>query len=122
MEARSCGPTTKRDEAGYLTTEVREFSTSGSAPTTVPTDLGSAGVGWLYTPALLDEIRIRVVPTDDDAELFVGIGPSAEVSRYFAGVDRTMISDFWANRVQTIDGHSPGSPPEAQEFWVASDR
>ena len=52
----------------------------------------------------------------------MGIGPSAEVSRYLAGVDRTMISDFWANRVQTIDGHSPGSPPEAQEFWVASDQ
>jgi hypothetical protein len=36
-----------------VTTDVHEFSTSGSALATVSTELGSAGVGWLYAPALL---------------------------------------------------------------------
>jgi hypothetical protein len=39
---------TQRD-AGYVTTDVHQFSTSGSALMTEPTDLGSAGVGWLYS-------------------------------------------------------------------------
>ena len=40
---------TQRD-GGYATTDVHEFSTGGSALATVSTDLGSAGVGWLYSP------------------------------------------------------------------------
>jgi hypothetical protein len=39
---------TQRD-AGYVTTDVHQFSISGSALMTEPTDLGSAGVGWLYS-------------------------------------------------------------------------
>ena len=50
-------------EGGYVTTDVHEFSTSGSALATVSTELGSAGIGWLYSPSLLDEVRIRVTPT-----------------------------------------------------------
>jgi hypothetical protein len=41
---------TQRD-AGYVTTGVHQFSTAGSALATEPTDLGQAGVGWLYSPA-----------------------------------------------------------------------
>jgi len=28
----------------------------------VSTELGSAGVGWLYSPSLLGEVRIRITP------------------------------------------------------------
>jgi hypothetical protein len=110
---------TKRD-AGYLTTDVQEFSSPGSALATEPTDLGSPWTGWLYSPALLDEIRIRVTPVSPGPELFVGIGPSADVDRYLAGVGSTHISDFWRNSVEFIDGGTPGSSPATQGFWVAS--
>jgi hypothetical protein len=110
---------TRRD-AGYLTTDVQEFSSSGSALATEPTDLGSPWTGWLYSPALLDEIRIRVSPVHPGPELFVGIGSSADVDRYLAGVSRTHISSFFTNRVLFIDGGTAGSPPAAQDFWVAS--
>jgi hypothetical protein len=110
---------TKRD-GDYLTTDKREFSTSGSALATVSTELGSAGTGWLYPPALLDEVRIRVTPTGPGSALFVGIGPSTDVDRYLAGVGRTQISDFWGSRVNSTDGGSPGSPPGTQDFWIAS--
>ena len=82
-------------EGGFATTDVHQFSTSGSALATVPTDLGSSGTGWLYAPNLLGEVRIRVTPANPDAVVFVGIGPSADVDRYLAGVNRTVISDFW---------------------------
>ena len=111
---------TQRDD-GYATTGVHEFSTSGSALATVRTDLGTAGVGWLYSPGLLDEVRIRVTPEKAHPPLFVGIGPSAEVDRYLAGVNHTVITEFWRDEVETVDGGPARSAPGAQDFWVASD-
>jgi hypothetical protein len=111
----------KRDAAGYITTDVREFSTAGSALTTRPTDLGPAGFAWLYAPALLDEVRIRVSPASSDTELFVGVGPSADVDRYLEGVRHTLISDFWEPRTQTVAGGTGVPAPETQSFWVAAD-
>jgi hypothetical protein len=110
---------TQRD-AGYATTDVHEFSTSGSALATVPTDLGSPGVAWLYSPGLLGEVRIRVTSSSGDAPLFVGIGPSNEVNRYLAGVHHTVITEFWRDETDTVDGGTPKSPPGAQGFWTAS--
>jgi hypothetical protein len=61
-----------------------------------------------------------VTPVSPGLELFVGIGPSADVDRYLAGVSYTQISDFWTNSVEYIEGGRPGSPPASQGFWVAS--
>jgi hypothetical protein len=111
---------TQRD-GGYVTTGVHEFSTSGSALATVRTDLGSAGVGWLYSPGLLGKVRIRVTPVSSGSPLFVGIGRSAEVDRYLAGVDHTVISEFWRDEVESVAGGPARSAPATQHFWVASD-
>lgn len=110
---------TQRD-GGYVTTGVHEFSTSGSALATEPTQLGAAGVEWLYSPALLGTVRIRVTPLDTGSALFVGIGRSSDVDRYLAGVDHTVISDFFGNKLEAVPGGSPRSAPAAQRFWVAS--
>ena len=85
---------TQRD-AGYVTTDVHEFSTSGSALATESTELGSAGVGWLYSPGLLGKVRIRVTPASSGSPLFVGSAARRDVDRYLAGVNHTVISDFW---------------------------
>ena len=107
-------------EAGYATSGVHELSTSGSALATVSTELGSGGVGWLYPPALLDKVRIRVTPTTGDGPLFVGIGPSTEVDRYLAGVNHTVITEFFDDKTEEVQGGPPASPPGSQDFWVAS--
>jgi hypothetical protein len=109
---------TQRD-AGYATTDVHHFSTSGSALATESTELGSAGVGWLYSPGLMDKVRIRVTPSSGPP-LFVGIGPSTEVDRYLAGVDHTVITAFWGDKTEAVDGGPPPSAPGTQDFWVAS--
>ncbi|HEU5065804.1 MAG TPA: hypothetical protein VFT86_07935 [Gaiellaceae bacterium] len=107
-------------EDGYVTTDVHDFSTSGSALATVSTELGSAGVGWLYAPDLMDKIRIRVTPTSPDRALFVGIGPSEDVDRYLAGVGHTVITEFWGDEVDPVQGSKPASAPRTQSFWAAS--
>jgi hypothetical protein len=110
---------TQRD-GGFVTTDLHEFSTSGSALATDETELGSAGVGWLYGPGLLGKVRIRVTPRDVGSRLFVGIGRSSDVDRYLAGVDRTVISEFFKEKVEPLDGGAARSTPQAQDFWVAS--
>jgi hypothetical protein len=115
----SMGRPAQRD-AGYITSDIHEFSTSGSALATERTDLGSAGTRWLYSPALLDKVRIRVPPASPGQALFLGIGRSADVDRYLAGVNHTVVSDLWTDKVDVVKGETPASAPETQNFWVAS--
>ena len=109
---------TQRDQ-GYATTDVHNFSTSGSALATELTELGTAGVGWFYSPSVLGNVRIRATPTSTDRPVFLGIGPATEVDRYLAGVGHTVISDFWTDKVQFVDG-GKATAPGAQTFWAAS--
>jgi len=111
---------TQRDAASYLTTGAHEFATAGSALATERIDLGSAGSGWLYAPGLGGTVRIRVTRVHPGPALFVGIGPSAAVDRYLAGVSHAVISDFWANQEHAVGGGSPGSVPGTQGFWAAT--
>jgi hypothetical protein len=110
----------RRDSAGYITTDVHAFSTAGSALATDPVELGTPGVEWLYSTVLLGDVRIRATSTNAGSSTFVGIGPSADVDRYLAGVGHTWISDFWSENVEPVGGGPPSTPPEAQQFWVAS--
>jgi hypothetical protein len=107
-------------EAGYVTSGVHTFSTAGSALATEETQLGSAGVGWAYSPSVLGTVRIRVRPASSGPPLFVGIGRSSDVDRYLAGVEHTVISDFWGDKVEPVSGGRPDSAPGTQPFWVAS--
>ena len=108
-------------EDGYATTDVHEFSTAGAALATVPADLGSPGTGWLYSAGVLGQVRIRVTPTGSSSPLFVGIARSADVDRYLAGVNHTVITEFWKDDVERHAGGRLPSAPGAQNFWVASD-
>ncbi len=110
---------TQRD-GDYVTTDVHAFSTAGSALATESTKLGTSGVGWLYAPSLLDKVRIRVRPLSTSPALFVGIGPTADVDRYLAGVNHTLISDFWGDKVEPRAGGTTAAAPGTQHFWVAS--
>jgi len=109
-----------RDSTGYVATGVHAFSSAGSALVTDPIELGNPGVEWLYSTVALGEVRIRVTPTNSDSTTFVGIGPSADVDGYLAGVSHTLISDYWSGNAKPVAGGTPSTPPEAQGFWVAS--
>lgn len=111
--------TTQRS-GGYVTTDVHRFSTAGSALATEPADLGSSGIGWLYSPGLLDKVRVRVTPANPGLPLFVGIARADDVDRYLAGVSHTVVSDFFADKSEPVSGGRPQSAPAKQRFWVAS--
>ena len=111
---------TQRD-AGYVTTDVHSFSTGGAALATVPTHLGSTGMGWLYSPGVLGKVRIRVTPAASGSAVFVGIARSADVDRYLAGVRHTVVSEFFRDKTRVVDGGPARSAPGQQHFWVASD-
>jgi hypothetical protein len=108
-------------EAGYATSDAHDFSTGGSALATESTKLGSSGTGWLYSPGILGKVRIHATPTSPGSALFVGIGPTSDVDRYLNGVEHTVISDFWTEKVETIGGSGSVSAPGQESFWVASD-
>jgi hypothetical protein len=111
---------TQRDAAGYLTTGVHELSTSGSALTSDRIDLGSPETGWWTPPRLLETARIRVTSIEPGRSVFVGIGPTADVTRYLAGVGHSVITDLGHGTTRAVSGATPASPPESQDFWVAS--
>jgi hypothetical protein len=110
---------TQRD-GGYVTTGAHRFSASGSALATEHTQLGTAGSGWLYAPGLLGKVRIHVTPTGTGRPLFVGIGRSSDVDRYLTGVDHTVISDFFGDKVESVDGAHRITAPGRQRFWAAT--
>ena len=70
----------------------------------------------MYPPTLLDKVRVRVTPTTPGSPLFVGIGPSTEVDRYLAGVDQTVITEFWGDKTEAVEGGPPASAPGTQEL------
>ncbi|MGE5272916.1 MAG: hypothetical protein ACM3QU_03970 [Verrucomicrobiota bacterium] len=107
-------------DAGYVTTDARQYSTSGSALVTKEAKLGSAGVGWLYPTTLLGKIRVRVTPVASASPLFVGIGPSDEVSKYLGGTSRTVITGSFGDKTEFVGGGQAPSAPGTQHFWVAS--
>lgn len=109
---------TQRD-AGYATTDVHSFTTQGSALTTKPTDLGSGGFGWLYSPDVLGKVRIRVTPTSS-APVFAGIARSSDVENYLAGVSHTVITEFRDDGTELVAGGRAPAAPAGQSFWVAS--
>jgi hypothetical protein len=111
---------TQRDGAGYLTTGLHEFSTSGSALISDRIDLGSPETGWWTPPRLLEKVRLRATSTDPGQALFVGIAPTADVTRYLAGVGHSVIPDFGTGRLRSVSGTAAASLPESQDFWVAS--
>ena len=111
---------TQRD-ARYVTTGVHRLSATGAAVATEPTRLGSPGVGWAYSPGVLGRVRIRVTPAHSGAALFVGIARSNDVDRYLAGVRHTVVSEFFRDRTELVDGGPARSAPGRQRFWVASD-
>ena len=78
--------------------------------------------GTLYIDAVrhvLGDVRIRVTPNTPGA-LFIGIGHSTDVDRYLAGVDRTVITEFWGDKTENVAGGPVASAPGTQDFWVAS--
>ena len=109
---------TQRDD-GFYTTSSERFETPTYALTSEQVDLGAGGVP--FDP--VDGVRISARSTEG-RPVFVGIGRSADVTRYLAGTARDELTDVdFAPFRATLERH-PGerapAPPAEQTFWAAS--
>ena len=92
--ALTIGYATERADDGYFDTTLERLSTPTAAITTGEVDLRA-------NPGPPDEllefvdfsVRIRATGLDEGSELFIGIGPEADVEAYLSGVARDEIRD-----------------------------
>jgi hypothetical protein len=105
---------TQRDD-GYLTTPTERFATPTYALTRSRLEVDTNGEGWVLNENWFGKIRIRG-ESPGDKNLFIGIGPQADVSRYLQDVD---FDPFRATYL-AVSGTAPQEPPTDQTFWAAS--
>jgi hypothetical protein len=110
-------------EDGYLTTPTERFATPTYALTRSRLEVDTNGEGWVLNENWFGKIRIRG-ESPGDKNLFIGIGPQAEVSRYLGDVAHANVQDvdfdpFRATYL-SVSGDAPQEPPTDQTFWAAS--
>jgi hypothetical protein len=109
---------------GYFDETLDRLSSATAAITTEDVDFRTdPGPRWVMD--VLDvSVRLQVAAVDGDAELFVGIGPEADVEAFLSGVARDEIRDVrWGGdvRYRALPGErSAALPPGGEGFWVAS--
>jgi hypothetical protein len=116
---------TQRDADGFFQTSERRFETSTFAIISEDVDLGTGpGPQW-WSERDLATVRIQATNAIDD-DIFVGIGPSDDVTAYLDGVRHVTVTDvdFGPFRVTYRTAHPqaelPPAPPGDQTFWAAS--
>jgi hypothetical protein len=113
---------TQRDD-GYLTTPTERFATPTYALTRSRLEVDTNGEGWVLNENWFGKIRIRG-ESPGDKNLFIGIGPQAEVSRYLGDVAHANVQDIdfdpFRATYLSVSGDAPQGPPTDQTFWAAS--
>jgi hypothetical protein len=113
---------TQRDADGFYTTSAHTFKSSGYAVATDNLDIGGSGPKWVFGDHFA-RIRITASSTGSSAPVFIGIGPTADINRYLAGVPHDQIADIetdpFSTSYQTVEGTSKPTAPGAQTFWRA---
>jgi hypothetical protein len=116
---------TQRDDDGFFTTSEYRLSTDTYALTSDEIHLGSPGPDDWWADRELATGRVVADGAESD-EVFVGIGPEADVEAYLAGVPHDVVTDlddapFDVDvRTENASGSSVPAPPGDQRFWVAS--
>jgi hypothetical protein len=110
---------TQRDDDGFLVSPSQEFSSPTYAIVSETAELDTGGAEKALD-TFLGTVRIA---SKSDRDVFVGIGPAAEVDRYLRGVAHDVVDDLdttgdpdYARRV----GGAPAAAPGVESFWAAS--
>ena len=109
---------TQRDDDGFLMSPSEDFSTPTYAVVSESADLDTSGAEWALD-TFLGTVRIR--SDSDERQVFVGIGPAAEVDAYLQGVDHDVVTDLRDEpHYDRVVGGAPSEPPGDQRFWAES--
>ncbi len=115
---------TQRDDAGFFTTSNERVESDSYAITSDKIDLGDPGPDDWWADRDLATVRITADNTAG-GELFIGIGPEADVETYLSGVPHDEITDvdfrpFSADyRRENPAGTATPDSPQDETFWVA---
>jgi hypothetical protein len=110
---------TQRDDDGFLMSPTQDFSTSTYAIVSESADVDTERGEWALD-TFLGTVRIR---SESNRQVFVGIGPADEVTRYLGGVERDVVDDLDSSGDPEYSRRSGGAPtgrPGDETFWVAS--
>lgn len=108
---------TQRDASGYLNADRHTITSAGRAITS-PEVAELADKTW---GGLLGTVRLRATSSDPSTGVVIGVGPTAAVDRYLAGVDRTVVTGWFpvATHDVTSAGASPNPAPANSHIWTA---
>lgn len=118
---------TQRDD-GWLASPDAELTSDRYAVATDGVLLEGDGLDWVVDE-LLGTARIEVTPADPNDALFVGLGRTAEVSRYLEGVGRSDVDQLVVRQdgdgevlrgLGDLDGGPPVTPPAQADVWTVS--
>ena len=109
---------TQRDDDGFLMSPSEDFTTPTYAVVSESADLDTGGAEWALD-TFLGTVRIRSDSGEQD--VFVGIGPAAEVDAYLDGVDHDVVTDLKDEpHYDRVAGGSPRGAPGGERFWAES--
>jgi hypothetical protein len=112
---------TNARNGGYVTSDARNFHSSGYAVTSERISIGDGVFNWGWQGNVLGTVRLRVTGANTATPVFVGIAATDEVNRYLADVRRTELNDLIGDdRVTVIGSRAPSVAPTASDIWVAS--
>jgi hypothetical protein len=113
--------TVSRSDDGYVLSPTDTFRSDGYALRSERIDL-SNGADWIPLSSSLGTARVDVTAVDSSQEIFVGIAPVADATRYLDGVSGAVIDDLgFADQAQNthlLRGSAPSAPPGEQDFWT----
>ena len=108
----------QRTGDGFLLSPTGDVATDGYALTSDRIDLGT-DADWVPVSAALGTTMVRA--TGSGPDLFVGIGPSDQVTSYLGDVQRAVLDDLGDDGAvidREVAGGAPAGPPGAQPFWT----
>jgi hypothetical protein len=104
------------------------FESGKSAISTSTSALVSEGANITDTAEVTEvfgkpEVRVNAQAEQGSPDVFVGIGPKADVDKYLAGAPIEKVTDFDVDPFtldkQVRSGDAKPKPPTTQSFWVA---
>ncbi|MDX6325057.1 MAG: hypothetical protein QOK15_1411 [Nocardioidaceae bacterium] len=111
---------TARDDAGFLMSPTRTFSSAGYALTSGRLEVTSDVSNTDVPHALLGDAKVTARATGAKP-VFVGVARTADLRAYLGGVRRSAVVDFSQGRpvYRTTGGSAPRTPPTASNIWRA---
>lgn len=109
-----------RDDDGYFDIDLNRLQTPTPA-------IVSGDIEFFSDPGEPDwvidflDLDVRITAESiDDGELFIGIGPTADVTAYLDGVARDEVTDYdnGAPDYRRTPGERSPSPPGDETFWT----